>query len=348
MAHLLEGNSFMSETPFLDHPRFRSTDAVPIRMTGTELIDLQSVDAHIDKAIRLGRYQGSTDPIEYLIEKQCLVRVEQDLYPTLAGILCFGHDPQATFPNAVVDLGHYQGLEPVSFEVLHLEKNIRGTIFDQLQRVEEYLWRNTHHGMTLGTRGFERVEVHEYPQAVIREVGVNMLAHRDYMLLSASRVMLFRDRIEWHSPGGLPPGVTEENLLKAQSPRNPVVLSILHEAGWVEAFGQGLDTVVRVLRDAEMEPPHFEDIGAAFIVTINGRQPSSIEAGTYFQYSTAQQTILEFLRQRDEATFSEIRALIPGRGERTIQADIQSLVDANIIERIGQTKATRYRLRRST
>ncbi|HEX6290230.1 MAG TPA: hypothetical protein VFZ66_13640 [Herpetosiphonaceae bacterium] len=47
------------------------------------------------------------------------------------------HDPQATFPNAVVDLGHDQGMEPVSFEVLHLEKNIRGTIFDQLQRVEE-------------------------------------------------------------------------------------------------------------------------------------------------------------------------------------------------------------------
>jgi ATP-dependent DNA helicase RecG len=343
---MLEGNP-MSDPPFLDHPRFRSTDAVPIRMTGTDLIDFESVAAHIVKAMRLGRYQGVTDPLEYLIEKQCVVRVDDVLYPTLAGILCFGHDPQATFPNAVVDLGHYQGLEPVSFEVLHLEKNIRGTIFDQLQRIEEYLWRNTHHGMTLDARGFERVEIHEYPQAVIREVGVNMLAHRDYMLLSASRVMLFRDRIEWHSPGGLPPGVTEENLLKAQSPRNPVVLAILHEAGWVEAFGQGLDTVVRVLRDAKMEPPHFEDIGAAFIVTVHGRQPPSSESATYFQYSSAQQTIVEFLRQRDEVTFGEIRALIPGRGERTIQGDIQSLVDANIVERVGQTKATRYRLRRS-
>jgi ATP-dependent DNA helicase RecG len=345
---MLEGNSHMSDAPFLDHPRFRSTDAVPIRMTGTDLIDLQSVAAHIDKATRLGRYRGSTDPITYLIEKQCLVRVEDQLYPTLAGILCFGRDPQATFPNAVVDLGHYQGLEPVSFEVLHLEKNIRGTIFDQLQRVEEYLWRNTHHGMTLGERGFERVEIHEYPQAVIREVGVNMLAHRDYMLLSASRVMLFRDRIEWHSPGGLPPGVTEENILKAQSPRNPVVLAILHEAGWVEAFGQGLDTVVRVLRDANMGSPRFEDIGAAFIVTVHGHQPPSSESAIYFQYSSAHQMIVEFLRQRDEVTFSEIRAVLPNRGERTVQGDIQSLVDANIIERIGQTKATRYRLRRSS
>ena len=60
------------------------------------------------------------------------------------------------------------------------------------------------------------------------------------------------------------------------------------------------------------------------------------------------QMIVEFLRQRDEVTFSEIRAVLPNRGERTVQGDIQSLVDANIIERIGQTKATRYRLRRSS
>ncbi len=335
----------MFDAPFFDPPHLRATDSLAVRSASTDMIDVDKVRAHIAQAAERGRYQGTDDPHDYLLEHRCLVTVDGNRYPTLAGILCFGHNPQAVFPNAVVDLGHYRGRDAVSFDVLHLEKNIGGTIFDQLQRVEEYLWRNTHHGMTLGTRGFERIELHEYPQAVLREVGVNMLAHRDYTLLSTSRVFLFGDRIEWHSPGGLPPGVTAENLLKAQQPRNPTILSILHEAGWVEAFGQGLDTVVRVLHDAKMEPPHFDDIGAAFIVTVYGVQPATTDPGRYLQYSGVQQTIVDLLRSRGEVTFSEIKAALPSRAERTIQADIQSLVEANIVERTGQTKATRYRLR---
>ena len=334
----------MTDQFFFDPPHLRSTDGLPVRAATPAQLDFERVRAHIEQVTARGRYRGTQDPEAYLLEHRCLVAVGTELYPTLAGILCFGRNPQDVVPNAVVDLGHYRGREPVSFEVLHLEKNIGGTIFDQLQRVEEYLWRNTHHGMTLNARGFERVELHEYPQPVIREVGVNMLAHRDYTLLSTARVFLFGDRIEWHSPGGLPPGVTAENLLKAQQPRNPTILSILHEAGWVEAFGQGLDTVVRVLRDAKMAPPHFDDIGAAFIVTVHGLQPATTEPGGYLQYSPVQQTIVDLLRARGEVTFSEIRAALPARAERTIQADIQGLVESHIVERIGQTKATRYRL----
>jgi predicted HTH transcriptional regulator len=157
-------------------------DSMPIRMTSLDLLDMTQVVAHISRAVRLGRYTGPEDPVEYVLQKQCAVRVDNIIYPTLAGILCFAHDPQATIPNAVVDLGHYQGLQPLTYEVLHLDKNIGGTIFSQLQRVEEYLWRNTHHGMTLGEQGLERIDIHEYPRVVVRELLVNLLAHRDYIL----------------------------------------------------------------------------------------------------------------------------------------------------------------------
>jgi predicted HTH transcriptional regulator len=172
----------------------------------------------------------------------------------------------------VVDIGHYRGIETVSYEVVHMEKDIGGTIFDQLARVETYLWNNTHHGMTLAEASLQRVPVHEYPIAVIHELIVNLLAHRDYTNgLSSARVQLFSNRIEWVSPGGLPPGVTVENILSSQASRNPAILTILYEAGYVEAFGQGLDTVVAELRREGLAPPHFEDTGASFVVTVYGR-----------------------------------------------------------------------------
>ena len=68
---------------------------------------------------------------------------------------------QAIFPRAVVDLVHYRGIDAVSFEVAHLEKDIGETIFDQITRVEAYLWTNTHHGMTIDNTSSQRIELHE-------------------------------------------------------------------------------------------------------------------------------------------------------------------------------------------
>jgi len=321
-------------------------DTLPLRNAPPESIDIDKVVAHIAEARARGRYSGPESVDEYLALHTCIADLDGVPRATLAGLLCFGRNPQALLPQAVVDIGHYRGTESVSYDVVHLEKNIGGTIFDQLHRVEEYLWRNTHHGMTLPQRGLGRVEIHEYPLAVIRELLVNLLAHRDYTLVgSAARVSLFRNRIEWISPGGLPAGVTVDNLLDIQSSRNPMLLTILHEAGFVEAYGQGLDTVVAVLRDAEMAPPGFRDVGAAFIVTVFGRQIEALAPSGYVPLSEPQRILVGLIQERQEASFGELCAALPERSDRSVQEDIRDLVEAGIVQRLGKTRAIRYRLR---
>lgn len=324
-----------------------SVDMLPVEDVGVDAINLEQVAAHVAQAQSRGRYAGPTEPMEYLKHHKCIVPHDDDLRATLAGILCFGHAPQTILPHAVVDIGHYRGSEAVSFDVVHLEKGIGGTIFDQLRRVEEYLWRNTHHGMGLSDRGLERVELHEYPRAVIRELVVNLLAHRDYTLIgSAARVALYRNRIEWISPGGLPPGVTIANLLEAQTARNPGLQTILHEAGLVEAFGQGLDTVVSVLRTEGMQPPTFRDIGTAFIVTIYGRQMDrDAQSGLTLNLTTPQRRIVLLLQNRGEMTISDIEEALPERSRRMLQEDLRGLVSEGIVDRSGQTRSVRYSLR---
>jgi ATP-dependent DNA helicase RecG len=344
-----EGGLFlMSDYPFLN-PRLRTADSLPIHKTSPDLLDLDKVEAHIARAVKLGRYPSAIEPMEYLLLKQCVVSVEDEQYATLAGILCFGRDPQAIFSSAVVDIGHYRGEEPISFEVINIEKNIGGTIFDQLNRVEEYLKRNTHTGMILSDHGFERIEVPDYPIAVIRELGVNMLAHRDYTLVgSTARVLLFRDRIEWISPGGLLPGVTITDILDAQNSRNPVIQSILYEAGYVEALGQGLDTVVKVLREEKMRAPVFKDIVSAFMVKVFGREHKDLERFDYVPLSDIQKRIVNLVRERGEISLDELDKALHDRAKRTIQADLDRLIEANIVERVGQTRATRYHLKKAT
>jgi len=334
----------MSDPPFLDLPTAHSVDSLPVRTTTAELLDLDKVAAHIAQAVERRRYQGASDPFTYLVEKHCLVAVGTTYYATLAGILCFGRSPQQTFPTALVDIGRYRGVEAVSYDVIHLEKGITGTIFDQLSRVEEYLWSTMNRGMTLDKQSFQRIEIPEYPQAVIRELCVNMLVHRDYLnFLTNARIQIFRNRIEWISPGGLPNGITIENLLQEQAARNPIILSILYEAGYVEAFGQGLDTVVAVLKKEEMLSPHFHDTGASFIVSVYGRDMTLIDGQPMGSLSDTQRLLLSFIRGQGEVTPRQLREIFPERSERSLQRDIRVLLDDGLLDQLGGSRNLVYR-----
>lgn len=339
----------MSDDLFRDERDLRSADGLAIRNATLDYLDLDKVAQHVSDTMRRGRYPENTaaEPVAYLLKRAAARQIGDEIYPTVAGILCFGRDPQASIPDAVVDIGHYRGVEPISNQLFHLEKGVAGTIFEQLQRMEEYLWRNTHHGMALDDNSFQRTELHEYPRAVIRELGVNTLVHRAYDMVGSSvRVLLFRDRIQWDSPGGLPPGVTVQNLLKTQRARNPILVKILFDAGYVEAFGQGLDTVMHALRQEGMEEPIFEDIGTAFIVTVHGRKADAFyNTNLYAHLPESQQRIMNFIRTRSEVAPRDLYELFgKDRTERSIQRDVDKLIDANLLEATGEGRARRFRL----
>lgn len=150
----------------VDLTSFRAIDSLPVRNTALGMIDMTKVESHIARAVERGRYHGPTNPVEYLKQKRCVIAEGETTLATPAGILCFGHQPQEVFPRAVVDLVHYRGIDAVSFEVAHLEKDIGETIFDQITRIEAYLWTNTHHGMTIDNTSAQRIELHEYPRVV--------------------------------------------------------------------------------------------------------------------------------------------------------------------------------------
>lgn len=336
----------MQQLSYLEITKLHSVDNLPVRGTTIDLIDMTKVATHIREATRRGRYRGTDNPLEYLESHGAIARDEGELLPTLAGIVCFGKNPQAVLPRAVVDIGHYRGVDGLSYEVVHLEKDISGTLVDQLSRVETYLWTNTHHGMTLAKGNLQRVEIHEYPLAVIRELIVNMLAHRDYTNFnSASRVFLFRNRIEWISPGGLPDGVTVEKLLKTQNARNPRILTILYEGGYVEAIGQGLSTVVAELQKSEMLPAQFEDTGTAFRVSVFGKAIDiTAGVGLFADLTQSQRRIVAFMRSRGNAAAREIHQLFSDRDERTIQRDLRKLVELGLLSTTGHARSLRYHL----
>lgn len=75
--------------------------------------------------------------------------------------------------------------------------------------------------------GLFRREVATFHEGVVREALLNALAHRDYRQGGSIFVRQFPKRMHIVSPGGFPPGITAENLLWRQAPRNRRVAEVM-------------------------------------------------------------------------------------------------------------------------
>lgn len=316
-------------------------DGFAVPHAALDALDMQKVEEHIERAIEAGRLdQAPRTPLDFLSRYRCVIDHHGAPVPTMAGILMFAQQPQFFFPHADVGLGHFPSTIPDTEDVIHLKRH-GGTLPEQIDVVEGYLWSNTRRGFTVEDSA-RRVEKPEYPRKVIRELTVNAIAHRDYNSTGKhTRISMFTDRIEWVSPGGLPGGITIENILQEQFARNPTIAELLHQAGYIERFGIGLDTVMRELRRAGLPDLGMRDTGVSFTVTVYGQDAPSIRAQTPFRLK-----LLEYARQHGQITMDDARRLNEDlqafRSDRSLLNDLKGLVEAGFLQRVGRSRDTAY------
>ncbi|QVL48880.1 MAG: putative DNA binding domain-containing protein [Thiocapsa sp.] len=116
--------------------------------------------------------------------------------------------------------------------------------------------------------GLRRERRWHYPQAALREALVNALAHRDWTRIEDVEVVAYADRLEVRSPGALQNSMTVEKMLAGQrSPRNPLILDVLRDYGYVDARGMGVRSkIVPLLRQHNGVDPEFEATEDALLV----------------------------------------------------------------------------------
>lgn len=196
--------------------------------------------------------------------------------PTLAGLLVFGNYPQSFEPQLMITFLQYYG-------TTETEKTPRGERFlDNRKfegRIPEMIESAVHYILTSMRRsglieGLWRRDIPEYPAEAVREAIVNSIAHRDYSNFvrgSYVQVRLFADRLEIQSPGGLYGNVTVDTLEEEQSTRNRILMRLMEEFHLVENRGTGIRTMFEAMRNANLEPPRFQDnatVGLLYIEDI--------------------------------------------------------------------------------
>lgn len=111
-----------------------------------------------------------------------------------------------------------------------------------------------------------------YPESACREALVNAIAHRDYSREgNAIEILIYDDRMEFLSPGGLLSGISLEqlkNLARVHETRNVLVARTLRELGHMREMGEGILRMFDAMRDSELVDPELTADMEHFAVTL--------------------------------------------------------------------------------
>lgn len=218
-----------------------------------------------------------------LVNTELMVEEQGAAVPTFAGLALFGRQPHRFIPHSAIDAASYAGVEK-DYAAIHRD-SLRGPLvglfrqtpddrveLEQSGLIEQALaFVGRHAPATATLSEGRRIDRPAVPDDVLREVVVNALAHRDY-LLSGSTVELsiFSDRIEVSSPGNLPNGITPARMRTGcRASRNQLVKDVLLDYGYMEHTGMGVPRkVVRGMKSFNQTEPDLVPGEETFLVRL--------------------------------------------------------------------------------
>jgi ATP-dependent DNA helicase RecG len=312
-------------------------------------LDAQQIEAYAEAyyaAVKVPQGDTRSTFEDLLLQRGCLQKVNGELRPTNAALLLFGRSPQRWLPAAHILAARFTGH---SFGDRFIKQEINGSLPSQLQQVEKFLRANLQSVVRM--IGLQHQEALEYPFEAVRELVVNAIAHRDYNIQGDGiHLNLFSDRLEVTSPGSLPGPVTIDNIMEARFSRNPVIVQVLADLGYVERLGYGLDRVVSLMRENSLSPPRFEEVAGAFRVTLYNTPAEEFALPDMSQYqlldiNPRQVSALNYLGIRRRITNREFQELCPDVHPETLRRDLADLVSRGVLLKIGDKKSTYYILK---
>jgi ATP-dependent DNA helicase RecG len=311
-------------------------------------LDWPKVEQYLANTIGL----MAESPEDALVKRACLARDDHgELRPTQAGILLFGRDPHRFLPAAEIIVVRYGGLQ-MSDEFVR--EDISGALPDQIRRAEAFVINNIERTYQLD--GLARRERPAFPLDAVREIIVNAVAHRAYDIAGDSiRLLIFADRLECYSPGRLPGHITVENILDERFSRNPAVVQVLSDLGFIERLGYGIDRIMRRMVEEGLPPPHFEETEAGFRVTLfrqpkqwqpyHGAEDQTIRTWLEQGLNERQIKAMNYVLDKGRIANSDYSLLCPDVSSETIRRDLANLVERDLLLKIGEKRATYYILK---
>jgi len=335
---------------------FRRLDAVSQKMSQKEVrtIFRETVDSAFEDLPRKDFTLGDVSLAKikaFLHESETSYKVTKaNLMPFLAsvglyknsklnnaGALMFADDINRFIPYSETILGAFKGTSKTH---IYDRKDVRDDLFTQFS--ESIAFLKKHLNVRSEIREIDRHDIYEIPIDALREAVVNAIIHRDYSMRGTNiSVNVFDDRVEIVNPGGLPAGLTKENLGKESIRRNLIIADLFHRMHKVERIGSGIGRMRKFMSQSGLKEPVFE-IDTFFRAifyrnpeyALKGKSRKGSQTGSQRGSQTSSQRIVAIMREKSAITIEELARDLQ-ISPRAIKKHIKSLREQGIIKRIG-------------
>lgn len=250
--------------------------------------------------------------------------------PTVAGVILFADEPQASLPKrSGIKIARYtttmagEGTrETLSGDPISIEGCAYNLIHSAVRKTQEII-----EGVRKWTeRGAEFVS---YPPETLHEIITNAVLHRDYSIIDDITIRIFDDRVEVESPGKLPGHITERNILRERFPRNPTIIRLINKFPNPpnKDIGEGLRTAFAAMQKMRLRPPEVRQ----------GEQSVTFYI-RHTRLESPEDTVMEYLKAQPQITNSKGRELTGIRSENTMKEVFVRLAKKNLIERVPNAR----------
>lgn len=364
--YLYDGKAFLrSQTNTIPMPREYQNELTLLHAEGSSSwesatvsnITIDNLDTtKILSTIRKGELNGripdsyaTDDPWEAL---QHLGLVENNKVNN-AGLVLFGKEPNKKYPQCVIALARFRGVDRSEFID---SKRIFGNVFTLLDSAMSFLNMYLPIGSTFPEGEILRKDTPFLPIVALRESVANALCHRDYSFNGGSvSVGIYDDRLEIWSYGLFPRGVSLSNLsdLNRSMPRNPLIANVLYYHKICETWGRGVQMIIDECEKAGHPKPFYSQNSLGTLLTI----PFKYSLGVNTQIDTTpsllnneltkrQQDILQIISKTGEVSSTEILRDLENTSltDRTMRRILAELEQMGYLVRVGGTRGTMWKI----
>lgn len=251
---------------------------------------------------------------------------------TIAALLLFSDEPQVCLAKrSSIKIFRYQTSGEAERDTLvgvpvTVEGCAYNQIYEAVKKTKEII-----ESIRKFQKGFEAIE---YPEETLHEIITNAVLHRDYSIVIDIQIRIFDNRVEVESPGKLPGYVTVNNILTAQSARNPKIVRLINK--FPEApnkdVGEGLNTAFEAMAKLRLKEPVIEETDNSVLVIIRHEKLASPE-----------ELVVDYLLQNDRITNRIGRNITGIKSENSMKRIFWKLRDAGMIYMVGAGSAAAWK-----
>jgi len=235
-----------------------------------------------------------------------------------------------------IKMAVFEGLEK---EIFKDRKEMSGSLLRQLSETYEYLdiYNRTH----AEVKGPIRQEKRDYPEDALREALFNALVHRDYSFSNSTLISIFDDRIEFASIGGLPKGVSLDDIMLGLSvPRNENLANIFYRLRLIEAYGTGIPKIMRSYADCFVKP-EIKVTSNAYKITLPNRNVNSNKTNGKASFTENDIKVIALFKKKTEIVRKDVESALSVSQAMAVRI-LRGLIDKKAIKVIGEGKNVRY------